>query len=60
MKKVQIFTVIDGSLARFDTDCPSENAHLWVADLRAEVAASEDGKKRTSPVLALIFGGKDV
>ena len=60
MKNVKIYTVIDSNLACFDTDCPSEHAHQWVDDLRSEVAASEDGKRRSRPVLALIYGGKDV
>lgn len=59
MKNVKVYTVIDGMLACFGTDCPSEQAEKWWAELRAEVAASEDGKRRTRPILALIYGGKE-
>lgn len=60
MKNVAIFTKIGGDIVRFESDCPSEHAHRWIDDLRAEVMAKEECRERTSPVLALIQGGKDV
>lgn len=59
MKNIQVFTIIAGKIARFDGGVPSNEATVdMLADMRAEVAANTH--ERTAPVLALIFGGKDV